>query len=116
MSKNDLTFDICVLELVTFTTSALSGDANTTQSFLDSAIDIKLSMCVAVHLPAINSEKSTVSESTNLSYAIFNSATLLVEPSAPADKLSKVGVFTAVNVVPAALLPQFEPDVLWSIQ
>ena len=96
VSKNALTFDICVLELVTFTTSLLSGDANTTQSLLFSAIAIKLSMCVALPAPAIINDKSIVSESLNLSYAVFNSATVLALPSAPADKLSSVGSFTAV--------------------
>ena len=41
--KSLIRFDICVLELVTFTTSALSGDAKATQSFLASANEIILS-------------------------------------------------------------------------
>ena len=41
--KKSITLSFCVLELVTLTTSALSGEAKTTQSFLASAIVIKFS-------------------------------------------------------------------------
>ena len=51
--KKATTFDTWVEESATFTTSALSGEANTIASFLSSAIVIRLSMCVALDVPAI---------------------------------------------------------------
>ena len=46
-SKKPVTLDDCVEALATFTTSLLCGEANTTASFLFSAIVIKLSTWVA---------------------------------------------------------------------
>ena len=69
--KNVITFNVCVVLLATLTTSLLSGDANTTASFLFSAIVIKLSMCVVVQVPAMIKFTSTVSASLNFSYAVF---------------------------------------------
>ena len=45
LSKKSITLFACVFELVTFTTSALCVKTNTTQSFLFSAIVIRLSTC-----------------------------------------------------------------------
>ena len=99
-----------------FTTSALSGLANTTASFLFSAIVIKLSTWAPLPEPAMINPTSTVSASWNFSYAVFTCPTEAAEPSAPPDSDSNVGVATAVNVVPAAFEPQLVPAELWSIQ
>ena len=106
----------CVFEFVIPTTSALSGEANTTESFLFSAIVIKLSMWVALAGPAMIKPTSTVSASWNNSAAVFFWASVAALPFAPPDKASDVGVLTAVYVVPDAALPQLVPAVLWSIQ
>ena len=65
--KNSTTLLACVIALCTPTTSLLSGEAKTTQSFLFSAIVIRLSRCVAVHFPAMIKPISTVSPSSNFS-------------------------------------------------
>jgi hypothetical protein len=49
---------------------------------------------------------STVSASSYFSYAVFNSATVAAEPSAPPDKLASLIAVTEVNVTPTASLPQ----------
>ena len=66
--------------------------------------------------PAMIKPTSTVSASWYFSYAVFFCPTVDAEPSLPPDSDSNVGVFTAVNVVPAEAEPQLVPDVLWSIQ
>src|SRR6056300_302315 len=113
LSKKSITLVVCVFELVILTTSDLCGEANTIASFLSSAIVIRLSTCVVLPLgPAIINPTSTVSASWNFSYAVFSSPVVTVEPFEPPDNDSLVGVLTAVKVVPLALLPQFEPEVL----
>jgi len=49
---------------------------------------------------------STVSASWYLSYAVFNSATVAAEPSAPPDKLVSLIAETEVNGVVETLFPQ----------
>ena len=99
-----------------FTTSERSGDTKATASFLSSAIDITLSTWVESPGPAIIKPTSTVSESRNFSYAVLFCETVTAEPSEPLCKEVNVGVDTAVYVVPDAVLPQFVPPELWSIQ
>ena len=73
-----------MLALAIPTTSLLSGLANTTASFLFSAIVIKLPMCVASPAPAMIRPTSTVSPSANFSYAVFLWPVVAVVPSEPA--------------------------------
>src|SRR6056300_443019 len=96
-----------------FTTSDLCGEANTTASFLFSAIVIRLSICVVLpEGPAMINPTSTVSASWNNSYADFSSPVVTAEPSEPPESDSLVGVVTLVKVTPLEALPQFDPEEL----
>ena len=71
LSKKSITLFVCVFEFVIPTTSVLCGEQNTTQSFLFSAIVIRLSMCAVEPLgPAMIKPTSTVSASWNFSNAV----------------------------------------------
>ena len=103
---------VCVVALVTLTTSDLSGDAKTIASFLFSAIVIKLSMCVASPEPAMIRFASTLSASLYFSYAVFFSAVVTADPFAPLISDLSNGAVTSVKVTLAAFEPQFEPELL----
>ena len=89
------------LSSATLTTSLLSGEANTTASFLFSAIVIKLSMCVASPSAAMIRLTSTfqrleISDKQLISAAVVVAA----EPSEPFDNDTLLTAVTSVNVIP----------------
>ena len=94
------------------TTSLLCGLANTTASFLVSAIVIKSPIKVAEALPAIIKLTSTDSLSWNSSNAVFLTPSVAV-PSTPPVKVNAIGAVTSVKVLPAFASPQLVPFELW---
>ena len=92
------------------TTSAFSGDKNTTQSFLVwLARVIKLSATVALAGPETINETSTESGLDSVSYAVTVLAVTTV-PSEPPDKEIPKSAANSVNDVFEDVLPQADID------